>query len=437
MIKPVPNSAFPGGIMPGFVLGKRLLLTAFFFALWLGGIIWAEAPDVLFSLKSAPADLTVSLNGEPLKPLSTNAGIRNYRLPGPGPVRFSAPGYRSREYAQKELPLKNGLVEIKLEKEGGLELLGEYTTGSQPKSAYFSPEGTRLFVPLLDAQGADVFRLLPEGGLMVFEKRLEIPGSRASGFVEAMSDAKRRELWISNMEENRVHLFDLDNLEYKTSLGTGGVMPKVIVQSPTGDITVVSNWVSRDLSVFDSDTKRLLRRIPVGGTPRGMAFSSDGGLLYTAIFDRPEIAVVDMKQNKVSRRFHLYEGEGAARHVLYQEGKLYVSDMYRGAVNILDASTGALLWSRRIGPNINTIVLSPDGKRLFASSRGRNNPKDYTKPGPDFGAIYALSSADLSLEEWVWGRNQPTGLAISPDGKLLAFTDFLDANLELYHIGEH
>jgi YVTN family beta-propeller protein len=253
-----------------------------------------------------------------------------------------------------------------------------------------------------------------------------------------MIDTRRRELWFSNMTENKVHIFDLDTLEYKMSAGTEGMFPKVIVQNPAGNLTMVSNWVSRDISVFDSETKTLLRRIPTGGTPRGMAFSPDGGLLYVAIYDEPVIAVVDMKENKVSKRFKLYDGPGAVRHVIYRDNKLYVSDMYRGTVNILNAATGALLASKRIGPNINTLILSPDGApgrgRIFASSRGRNNPKDYTIPGPEFGAIYLLNANDLTVEERVWGRNQPTGLAVSPDGKYLAFTDFLDANLELYAI---
>jgi YVTN family beta-propeller protein len=236
------------------------------------------------------------------------------------------------------------------------------------------------------------------------------------------------------MTENKVHIFNLDTLEYKISLGTGGEYPKVIVQNPEGYLTLVSNWVSHNLSVFDSETKKLLRRIPVGGTPRGMAFSLDGALLYVAIYDEPVIAVVDMKQNKVSSRYRLYQGEGAVRHVIYRDGKLFVSDMYRGTVNILNAATGVLLASRRIGSNINTIVLSPDGRRVFASSRGRNNPEDYTKPGPEFGAVYMLNADDLSQEEKVWGRNQPTGLGVSPDGAYLVFTDFLDANLELYMI---
>jgi len=58
-----------------------------------------------------------------------------------------------------------------------------------------------------------------------------------------------------------------------------------------------------DISVFDSETKKLLRRIPVGGTPRRMAFSPDGTLLYTAIYDAPLVAVMNMEQSKVTSRF--------------------------------------------------------------------------------------------------------------------------------------
>jgi YVTN family beta-propeller protein len=410
-------------------LKVSFLLIAVFLVLFRPGAVGAQS--VAFGLKSAPPDLAVSLNGEIQKPVSVAGGIRNYRIIGGGTLRFSAETYRSLEYPTGELPVKNGRLEIKLEKENGvMQLLGEYSTGIQPKSAYFSPDGRRIFVPLLDQHGVDVFRFLDRA--LVFEKRLSVPGSAAVGFVEAMTDERRRELWVSNMVENKVHIFNLDTLDYKTSLGTGGVLPKVITQNPDGSLTVVSNWVSCDISVFDSQTKSLLRRIPVGGTPRGMTFSPDGKLLYTAIFDAPVIAVVDMTQNKVSARYRLYEGVGAARHVIYRDNRLYVSDMYRGTVNILNASTGALLASRRIGPNINTIVLSPDGKRIIASSRGLNNSEDYTKPGPDFGAVYLLKAEDLSLEERIWGRNQPTGLAFSPDGKYLVFTDFLDANMELY-----
>jgi len=384
-----------------------------------------------FRLKSAPADLSVYFNDELLKPVSVSGTIRQYRIPAAGTLRFSASGYSSIEWNSAQLPVKKGQAEIKLENEKGiLKYIGEYQTGSQPKSAYFSPNGQRLFVPLLNDKGVDVFRVI--GQYLQYEKRLE--AGKKPGFVEALCDERRRELWVSNMTENEVHIFNLDTLEYISSHSTGGTFPKVITQSPDGALTLVSNWLSMNISVFDSDTKKLLRRIPVGGTPRGMAFSSDGSLLYTAIYDAALVVVVDMTTNKVIKRWRFSQGEGAARHIIFRDDKLYVSDMFRGTVNILNAETGALIKSTRLGFNINTIILSPDGKYIFASSRGKNNPVDYTLPGPDFGAVYMLDAQDLTLLEKVWGRNQPTGLAVSPDGKLLVFTDFLDANLELYRI---
>jgi len=384
-----------------------------------------------FRLKSAPADLSVYFNDELIKPVSTSGTIREYRIPAAGTLRFSSSGYRSIEWPSERLPINEGQADIKLENEKSvLKYAGEYKTGSQPKSAFFSPNGRRLFVPLLKENGIDVFRVA--GQSLQYEKRIE--AGNKPGFVEAMFDERRCELWVSNMEENKVYIFKLDTLEYVSSYSTGGTFPKVITQSPDGALTLVSNWVTKDISVFDSNTKALLRRIPVGGTPRGMAFSPDGSLVYTAIYDAPLVAVVDMTANKVVKKWRFNEGDGAARHIIYRGDKLYVSDMLRGTVNILSAATGELLKSVRVGPNINTIVMSPDGKYVFASSRGRNNAVDYTMPGPDFGAVYMLNAQDLTVIDKVWGRNQPTGLAVSPDGKLLAFTDFLDENLELYII---
>jgi len=419
------------------IFPHKLFLYKQFFCLTVILLITAQTAALraqsTFTLKSAPANLDVYFNDELISPVSSGGGHRYYRIPNPGMLRFSASGYKSIEYYSDVLPVRRNIVGIKLENENGMAaLIGEYRTGSHPKSAYFSPDGRRLFVPLLGQHGVDVFR--QSGSGFAYETRLIVPDSNAAGFVEALCDERRRELWVSNMHENKVHIYNLDTLEYKISLNTDGVFPKVIAQSPDGKITAVSNWISLDLSIFDSETKQLLRKIPVGGTPRGMAFSPDSNLIYTAIYDEPLVVVVNLTQNKITNRFRFGQGAGATRHIIYNDGKLYVSDMLRGTVNILDASTGALLRSARVGLNINTIILSPDGRYVFASSRGMNNPEDYTRPGPDFGAVYMLSAEDLSLQEKIWGRNQPTGLAVSPDGSKLVFTDFLDANLELYSL---
>ena len=206
--------------------------------------IWAQRT---FTLKSGPENLDVYLNNELIRPVSASAGHRNYRIAASGILRFSAEGFTSIEYHSEVLPVRNGIVGIKLERENGIATYrGEYPTGRQPKSAYFSPDGKRLFVPLLEQHGTDVFQVV--GGFLRYETRLTVPGSRSDGFVEAMFDERRRELWISNMLENRVHIYDMDTLAFKTSVNTVGVFPKVVVQSPDGSITITSNWITKTLA---------------------------------------------------------------------------------------------------------------------------------------------------------------------------------------------
>jgi hypothetical protein len=37
-----------------------------------------------------------------------------------------------------------------------------------------------------------------------------------------------------------------------------------------------------------------------------------------------------------------------------------------------------------------------------------------------------------AVVDWTWGKNQPTGLAVSPDGRAIAFSNFLDDQGEVY-----
>lgn len=394
-----------------------------------------------FAVKTGPAEVKVFSNGEELLPVKTEAGVRHFNLDDDaGTIFFRADNFITKEMDPREIPgrIRRGVLQIKLEPASGIfHLEEEIGTGNQPKSAVFSADGKRIFVPLLNETGVDVFRF-SEGGhpVMQFEKRISIPDGKARGFVEPYIDVIRNEFLVSNMDENKIHVFDLESLEYKTSVNTGGTMPKVITQSPDGRVTAVSNWLSHDIALIDSETKERIKLIPVGAVPRGMSFSPDGSILYAALFDGPDIALIDMKEQKHVDTFTYSDAVGAARHVLFHDGKLYVSDMAQGRIYILQADNGKVLNSVRVGPNVNTICFSHDRSMLFVSSRGRNNPVDYTIEGPEFGTVTALYSVDLSTAGKVWGRNQPTGLAVSPDGKYLVFTDFLDANMELYRISE-
>ncbi|MEM5946974.1 beta-propeller fold lactonase family protein [Spirochaetia bacterium 38H-sp] len=397
------------------------ILLALFFTL--------RAEAITLSLKIFPTDYVLLLDEKPLSPYKTLENIRYYDLPyGKYELILRAPGYYDKRINIKLI--KPTYIEDKLYRTASrLSLIGEYPTGSQPKSVSFSPDGHYLYVALLDDNGVDIFN----GQDFSYIKRAEVPKQFAleKGFVE--SAIVNGLLWISQMTTGRIHIFDLYGNYLYTSDRTG-VWPKVICPDRKGKIIYISNWESRDIAVMDALTGRLISSIKVSGIPRGMSISQDNKYLYVCNYEKGLIEKIDTEKKEVIKTID--NGFGARRHIVMDRyGEFaYISDMYKGTIAKLELKTDKILLEKYIGPKLNTIDISSDGKFLFVSSRGHNNPETYLKKGPDFGRVYVLDTSDLSIVDWVWGRNQPTGLAISPDDKFLVFSDFLDGNIEVYDI---
>lgn len=82
-----------------------------------------------------------------------------------------------------------------------------------------------------------------------------------------------------------------------------------------------------------------------------------------------------------------------------------------------------------------SFTITADGRLLIVSSRGPNNPHEgYLVRGCEYGRIFFINLESGTLDEWIWGRDQPTGLAVDPSGRYLAFTNLLSNSLELYRL---
>ncbi len=74
---------------------------------------------------------------------------------------------------------------------------------------------------------------------------------------------------------------------------------------------------------------------------------------------------------------------------------------------------------------------------LFVSNRGANNAVSYYLIGPEWGSIMLLDAVSGKPLDGIVGGNQCTALAVSADGKLLVFSDFLDNRLRVYQVPEY
>lgn len=306
-------------------------------------------------------------------------------------------------------------------------------TGKQPKSAMFvSP--TRVVLPLLDDNHSEVIDIAT--GEVT---RLELPPKYAKrgGFVESVVVPTRKEFWVSQMQAAAIHRFAIDTLEYRGTIDLTGAWTKVLAYDAVRNLVYASNWNSSDISVVSVEKLKELKRIKMSGVPRGMAFSNDGSTMVAAIFggksdsDRAGRTVtIDLETQKVTGTITT---GGASRHAirLRTGSNLFaVSDMARSLVYFIEGykKTDEL----RVFANPNTIAESPDGKYLYVSSRGRNNPKSYLIKGHEFGRLNVIDAVTHKMVEQIEAGNQPTGLDVSPDGRYIVLTDFLDHAMRVY-----
>jgi len=394
----------------------------------------AASADCLLSLKTAPPDAAAYLDGAPLALRSGVNGARVARIAGGSHELILLADGCVAERLRLEARGGELRVEAKLERAGSpLARAGFGATGPRPKSVSFTPDGSLLVCPLLSGRGADLL----DAYSLAWRGRLEPPESYAKheGFVESAFLPALGEIWVSQMHNSTIHAFDLATHAWKAGFPSGGSYPKVIAPSPDGTKVYISNWVSEDVTVLDARSHELIRRVKVGAIPRGLAPTADGKGVFIACFGGGAILRLEVGSWKLST-FRAADG-GAKRHLVLDEARqrLYATDMSRDSLFVIDAVTGGLVAEIPIGSNPNTCALSPDGRWIYACTRGPNGTAGYELPGPLAGELVAIDAANLEVAYRQWGGNQPTGLAVSPDGRRLVFTDFLDRRVEAYDLG--
>jgi DNA-binding beta-propeller fold protein YncE len=317
-----------------------------------------------------------------------------------------------------------------------LRPVGMFDCGSDPKQVLFSPDSRQIYITLLGGKG---FQVLDLGTRTI--TNVEPQGyAESSGFVEAILVPRGNEehLLVSQMTTALLHEFRLmpdGGAEYMRSFKTGGVWSKVIAWLPGQDLLAVSNWVSNDVTILDYETAKVLHTLSGLNVPRGLAFSPDGRTLVVASFGGGFLAEYDTSTWERTRTLQRLDG-AALRHVLAsRDGTCwFVSDMAYAEVVQVDQTTFKVVRVYRTGPNPNTIDLSPDGRLLAVSCRGPNNPKSYMLRSPEPGSVMLFDTSTGELLATIQGGFQPTGLNISSDGKLLAFSNFQDPSVEVYSL---
>jgi YVTN family beta-propeller protein len=191
---------------------------------------------------------------------------------------------------------------------------------------------------------------------------------------------------------------------------------------PAGYRVYVTNEVSGDLTVIDSEKLDVVATIPLGKRPRGIHASPDGKFIYVALSGTPAappgvdedslpppdksadgIAVVDVAQNKVARV--IQAGSDPENFDVSKDGKLiYVSNEDVSGVSVVDIAAGKVVNTIHTGEQPEGVTVTPDGKLVYSTCE-------------EDGTIAVIDpAAGKVLKIFKVGR-RPRNIVFLPDGK--------------------
>ena len=162
-------------------------------------------------------------------------------------------------------------------------------------------------------------------------------------------------------------------------------------------------------SLLSSDATRIVARVPVGATSGELQLTTSSGV---ALSPRAFSTDVTAPPAVIGNAFSQGLVAPAALAVSPDGRKFYVGDRVNGTVSVVRSSTRTLLNSVASGGLPRSMVASPNGKRLYVAVTG-------------VGVLVLDAASAVQLEAPITvaindqGRDNPQGLAISPDGRLL------------------
>ena len=177
----------------------------------------------------------------------------------------------------------------------------------------------------------------------------------------------------------------------------------------TGSVLYVST-AEQTILVFDSaHGNRLLANLPAKGPVTDLTPSLDGRYILASVIGNDGVLVVDTNINEATNFLPCLSSPRAAA---MSGGRIFVVEGANssGQLEALDCLTGKRLGLARVGANPTGIAVTPDGKRLLVVNSGS-------------ASVSVLDALTLSEQSRIQVGVNPTKVAICPDGSRAVVTN--------------
>lgn len=209
--------------------------------------------------------------------------------------------------------------------------------------------------------------------------------------------------YVANYLGNTVSVIDTnDNIVVKEI--PVGRAPWGVAVNQAGFVVYVTNNNSASVSVIGTSTNRVTATIPVGFGPKGVAFTPDGKAAYVA--NNGSVSVIDTRTLKVTATITVPGGSGDVA-VNPTGTYVYVTNASTSPVlSVISTLTNRVIASVTVGTRPVGVAISPDGSTVYVANYGSNT-------------VSIVRTADNAVVNTINISAGPEGVAVSPDGHWL------------------
>jgi len=172
--------------------------------------------------------------------------------------------------------------------------------------------------------------------------------------------------FTSNGRSNSVTVFNLKSNQVLDNISVGRNPDWIMYEKFTKKI-ITSNHSGGNISIIDPIKNKLIDSIYIGGNKLETIVSDEKGLLFINLEDKNQIAVVDLKNNKLKDLWSLAPYEEPTGLALDKSSKRLFCSCNKTLV-IIDATNGKILEHLEIGSGTDGVAFDPKSKLIFTSN---------------------------------------------------------------------
>ena len=172
--------------------------------------------------------------------------------------------------------------------------------------------------------------------------------------------------FASSGKSGTVIVFDLQTLKVVGAPIPVGKKPDAIIYDPASKHVFAFNGDSKDASVIDAATAKVVATIPLGGGPE-FATADGKGQVFVNLEEEGETLAIDTQKNVVTHRWPLAPGESPSGLAMNAAGHRLFAGCHNEEMVVLDAESGKVLATPPIGKGVDACAFDPGTGLAFAS----------------------------------------------------------------------